>query len=101
VYIYAVFPTTYAPDVVVAKPHGSTAFCSSIRRDKEGRMMEASAAIENGGRVILSDTHNLQDVPYRQFLVRAYLSHKIALWPVFEGVATVSGKIRWAIGCNL
>jgi hypothetical protein len=70
VYKYAGLPTTYAMYVVVAKPHGSTAFCSLIRGDRKGRMIEAGAAVENGGTEILSNNYN------------------------FEGVAAVSGIIR-------
>jgi hypothetical protein len=76
-------------------------------------MMEASAAVENRGTEILSNTYNLQNVPYGQFLVRAYVLHKTSLKPGFEGVAAVSGIIRrdivnssrretrGGIGCNL
>jgi hypothetical protein len=61
--------------------------------------MEASAAIENEGTEILSDTHNLQDVPYLQFPVRAYSLHKImiALQLGFEGSAAASEIIRRGI----
>lgn len=68
-YRCAGLPTTYATYVVVAKSHVCTAFCSLIRGDRKGRMMDANAVVENGGTEILSDTYNLQDVPYRQFLV--------------------------------
>jgi hypothetical protein len=59
-------------------------------------MMEASAAIENEGTDILSDTYNLQDIPYLQSPVRAYSIHKIALQQGIEGLGAVS-VIRWRI----